>query len=128
MKERNCQKKNGNERKNERSERQENKKNEKNAYAHAMSDDVSHATKNSTSISNADGQLSAQSQQAKLNAHTPTDMEDIEKVFENATENKAQDDYDDSIKVTDEYVEPKTPGAKLLEALTPKPRHRRRKQ
>ena len=73
------------------------------------------------------------SQATSSNTQTPLDnqrrpedeneKEDENEQFEDAREDN---DLDSSLEITDEYIELKTRGAKTLEALTPKPKRKRR--
>ena len=60
------------------------------------------------------------------NTAANSEEEEENEIFLDAEENKDLQDSDTSIQVVDEYIELKTPGAKTLESLTPKPRRIRR--
>ena len=94
------------------------------------SDDACHV------VTNVDDSIAKPTHVSTRNSHTPPlaqqtpsaqlDREQEEtEVYEDARENR--DDSDTPV-IIDEYIELKTPGAKVLESLTPKPMARRRKK
>ena len=115
--------------------KKESQSNVQNADVVADDDDVSHAphvphTTNATATDHLPSNTNPVSGTSKT-SNTEDTVEETEDIFVDAVEDKGQEDnLDDLITVVDEYVEVRTPGAKLLDAITPKPKtgRRRRKQ